>query len=57
MIPHTCPVCNGQKTVSRPPWIAGDQPTWTSSGVEIYPCPTCDGNGIVWEREAVWQPQ
>ena len=29
----TCPVCDGHGTVTRPPWIAGDQPTWTSSDV------------------------
>ncbi len=44
---QSCPVCNGFKTVSRPPWIAGDQQTWSTSNVESYPCPTCKATGLV----------
>lgn len=48
-MPYQCPVCHGQKTVSKPPWIAGDQPTWSASTAhDLYPCPTCSGTGIVW---------
>ena len=46
--PFTCPVCNGAKTVSRPPWVAGDIAVWGGSTTESYPCPACDGTGIVW---------
>lgn len=42
-----CPNCHGQKTVSKPPWIAGDQTSWASDNVNLYPCPTCSGTGVV----------
>lgn len=48
--PHTCPPCNGHGTVSRPPWIAGDQESWTASSTNPYPCRACGGTGIVWYR-------
>lgn len=51
MIPHTCPVCGGQGTVSKPPWIAGDQNEWVSGTLEPYSCKACAGAGIVWEKE------
>lgn len=53
MIPHKCPVCDGQGTVSRPPKTPGDQPQWTDDGFYIYPCRVCCGGGIVWEGDAV----
>lgn len=46
-IPFSCPTCHGQKTVQKPPWIAGDQGTWVASNLNLYPCPTCDASGIV----------
>ncbi len=52
MIPHACPVCNGQGTVSKPPWIAGDVTEWTSGDTQFYPCKACNGTGIVWEPSA-----
>lgn len=42
-----CPNCHGQKTVSRPPWMAGDQPTWESDGTGNYNCPTCQAMGYL----------
>lgn len=48
--PHACPVCNGHGTVSRPPWVAGDQLTWPVGGTGSYPCRACAGSGIVWEQ-------
>jgi len=42
-----CPNCNGQKIVSRPPWLAGDQQEWSSTGTDTYPCPTCDSRGYL----------
>ena len=42
-----CPVCNGQGTVSRPPHIAGDQPTWVSTTVAPYRCRRCAGLGTI----------
>jgi hypothetical protein len=41
--PHRCPVCSGHGTVSRPPHIAGDIPTWSASSVEAYPVPRLRG--------------
>ncbi len=50
IIPFCCPTCGGQKTVSKPSWIAGDQQTWVSGGIEFYPCPSCNGSGILWHE-------
>lgn len=44
---HLCPNCHGQKTVSKPPYIAGDQETWTAGDSKLYPCPTCNGMGYI----------
>ncbi len=44
---HLCPNCHGQKTVSKAPYIAGDQPIWTASDTQTYPCPTCDAKGYI----------
>ena len=43
-----CPVCNGTGLVSRPPWVAGDMPGWSSTGTGPYPCRTCGGTGTLW---------
>ncbi len=42
-----CPVCKGQKTVSKPPYIAGDVDSWTDNGSGPYPCPTCGAKGYL----------
>lgn len=42
-----CPKCQGQKHVNKPPWVAGDQHTWTSSTTGTYPCPVCDERGYL----------
>jgi hypothetical protein len=44
---QVCPNCNGQKTVSRPPWVAGDINVWVDGGTAIYPCPTCQQKGVI----------
>jgi DnaJ-class molecular chaperone len=46
-----CPVCNGAGTVSRPPWVAGDQMSWTDTGAKNYPCRACDGKGVLPEEK------
>ena len=46
--PYVCPVCNGAGTVSRPPHIAGDQTTWSSTSCPLYTCHACCGTGVVW---------
>lgn len=41
-----CPKCNGQKTVSFPPYAPGDAPS--ALGTEIaYTCGICNGAGII----------
>ena len=51
MTPHKCPVCNGHGTVSRPPYIAGDQSEWYSTSAMPHPCKACGATGIVWESD------
>ena len=47
-----CPNCHGQKTVSKPPHVAGDVDTWTAGNAELYECPTCLGLGYILVKEA-----
>ena len=47
MNPHKCPVCDGSGSVSRPPWVAGDQQTWVTSGEMSFPCNACYGTGVL----------
>mgnify|MGYP001562059706 CR=1 FL=1 len=42
-----CPNCNGQRTVSRPPWVAGDVQEWNNTSLGPYSCPTCGAAGYV----------
>jgi hypothetical protein len=46
--PFACPVCSGHKTISKPPWVAGDQHQWAVADFASYPCPACSATGIVW---------
>ena len=46
--PFTCPVCHGAGTVSKPPWVAGDQEFWADASGELYDCPACGKTGVVW---------
>lgn len=41
-----CPVCYGSGAVSRPPGLAGDIPTWSSTALSRQ-CPTCKGARII----------
>lgn len=41
-----CPKCNGQKTVSVPPYIDGDTRELTVIG-EVFQCDICKGEGII----------
>ena len=50
-IPFSCPTCGGHKTVQKPPWDAGDQQRWVSAGTELYSCPSCNGQGILWNDD------
>ena len=46
-----CPNCNGQRTVSRPPWVAGDVQEWNNTSLGPYGCPTCGAIGYVTPEE------
>ncbi len=49
--PYTCPTCRGQGTVTKPSWLGGDKSTWVTFGTgELFPCPSCNGCGIVWNE-------
>jgi uncharacterized protein with PIN domain len=41
-----CPKCNGQGTVCKPPWIAGDVHEWTCSQTSFI-CDVCDGLKVI----------
>ncbi len=43
---QTCPKCNGQGSVSKPPEIAGDITTW-SDCVGIHTCNVCNGEKVI----------
>lgn len=41
-----CPKCNGQGTVSKPPYISGDVHQWSSSSIQ-FQCDVCQGQKII----------
>lgn len=55
MKPHTCPTCQGYKTV--PPRILGDIAKWTAGSLDKYPCPTCGATDIIWEVRSLSLPE
>lgn len=46
--PHKCPICNGTGLVSRPPGVAGDQVTFSSTSTGPWACIACNQTGIIW---------
>jgi len=42
-----CPVCDGTGLVSKPPWVTGDQQTWTDDLVGPFQCPLCQGLKVI----------
>ena len=42
-----CPVCDGTGLVSKPPWVAGDQYTWTATSSGPWSCNRCNGSGTL----------
>ena len=42
-----CPKCNGQGTVSKPPWVDGDVYEWIGSSIGGYVCDVCNGAKII----------
>lgn len=41
-----CPKCNGQGSVSRPPYIPGDVKSWSSSST-VFVCDICNGAKLI----------
>jgi len=41
-----CPKCDGQGIVSKPPYVAGDQNTWTDTQT-IHTCNLCNGSMVI----------
>jgi hypothetical protein len=41
-----CPKCDGQGTVSKPPYIAGDVYEWSCTSI-IHQCDVCNGLKII----------
>ena len=41
-----CPKCNGQGTLSKPPYIPGDVYQWTTSQAS-FTCDVCGGNKVL----------
>jgi hypothetical protein len=52
MTPYKCPVCDGSGLVSRPPYVAGDAPVWTSTSCGPWTCRACSGTGIIWFNDS-----
>jgi hypothetical protein len=42
-----CPVCHGQGTVSKPPYIDGDVHIWMDNITGGYQCKVCGGQGYL----------
>lgn len=42
-----CPMCGGQGTVSKPPYIDGDVHAWVDTVTGGYTCKMCRGRGYV----------
>ena len=42
-----CPKCNGQDNTIMPPWVVGDQLTYTTSTSEAHICNVCNGAKII----------
>ena len=41
-----CPKCDGQGTVSKPPYVAGDVHEWVST-VTSWTCDVCNGAKVL----------
>ena len=41
-----CPLCHGQGTVSKPPYVDGDCPYWIDNVSGGYTCKICGGTGL-----------
>jgi len=47
LIYQKCPKCDGQGTVSKPPWVDGDVNEWISTTTGGYQCDICYGAKII----------
>lgn len=46
-IHQKCPVCDGQGTVSKPPWVDGDVTHWVDGQARGHTCKRCNGIGTI----------
>lgn len=46
-----CPKCDGQGTVSKPPYIPGDVNVWTSTSMS-HACDICEGKRIIMKHQS-----
>ena len=47
VVPYqTCPKCNGQGSVSKPPYVPGDVHQWSSTSINFI-CDVCNGAKII----------
>lgn len=44
---QACPCCAGTGLRSIPPYVAGDQPTFTNSSCGPWKCQPCGGSGYL----------
>jgi len=51
-----CPKCDGQGTVSKPPYVAGDVHQWSSTSA-VFPCNVCNGEMVLFVPDEQEQPQ
>ena len=42
-----CPKCNGQGSVSKPPYVPGNSTTWLSD-TSSYTCDLCNGAKVIY---------
>ena len=50
MIPHKCPICNGNGLVPNG-FYRQTSGSWSTSDATPEKCRTCQGTGIVWEAD------
>lgn len=44
---QACPKCQGQGIVSKPPYVPGDQSSWSTSSAMSFQCDVCKGQKII----------
>lgn len=50
-----CPKCQGQGSVSKPPWVSGDVYQWTSTATAFI-CDVCHGAKVLLVEQVNSEP-